>query len=119
MREMDQNITQFAEGATQTNKHNIWLRQTTLGTPIPSPIASASIPLSLRISLIEESIKEIHKRKATCDLSSPCELERCNKRVYTVSMSQWIVFLDTESGVPVAYHALPLSVWNEIGRAHV
>lgn len=61
--------------------------------------------------LIERSITEVQRRGVT-SVPRSCEIEQHNGRVFSVTLSKWIVFLDTQSGEPVIYHALPLAVWS-------
>lgn len=65
--------------------------------------------------LIERSIEELQRRGVLQSMPRSCEIEQHNRRVWSVTLylrKSWIVFLDTESGEPEAYHVLPLSVWN-------
>lgn len=95
-------IRQLAESAEQTCDCFQWERK----------LLEAPIPLELRKTLIERSLEELQRRNVLYDLPASCSLERQNERVYSVSLSEWIVFLDTKSGEPEVYHALPLSIWN-------
>lgn len=67
--------------------------------------------MQLLAMLIQKSLEEI-ERRGVKSMPRLCEIEQSNHRVWLVELGDWIVFLDTKSGEPKAYHALPLSVWN-------